>query len=165
MVTDLPQVFDACLRFRGNETRVFHIGVDVRIGHPQGVLVGERRAVLLQVRGRHLPPRRFRRTQVTQQLGALALAQTEKRHQVGGAVAKFGEKACDVLRRMIRANDQEFLLARERVLGNHALPSLDIALIEVRELLLPQRLGHGSRLGVGSLLNIHCDGVVRLDEL
>ena len=41
MVTDLPQVFDACLRFRGNEARVFHIGVDVRIGHPQGVLVGD----------------------------------------------------------------------------------------------------------------------------
>ena len=97
-------------------------------------------------------------------MGALALAQTEKRHQVGGAVAKFREKARDVLRRMIRANDQEFLLARERVLGNHALPSLDIALIEVRELLLPQRLGHGPRLGVGSLLNIHCDRVVRLDE-
>ena len=96
----------------GMRPGVFHIGVDVRIGHPQGVFVGERRRSSSRSAVGHLPPRGIPAHPGDAAAGRPGACSNRKAAPGRRAVAKFGEKARDVLRRMIRANDQEFLFAR-----------------------------------------------------
>src|SRR5690349_11777076 len=66
------------------------VRVDLVVGHPVGVLVGEPGAQVLEVGGRHLLDQVRRRTQLPADVAHPGLGETEQRGDVERAVAVLG---------------------------------------------------------------------------
>ena len=164
VLADRPEVLEA-LGGGGVDKHALQVVVDLGVGDAERLLVGKRRAVLFEVGGGHLLVEALIGLEVGEKLRALAFVQAGERDEVGCAVTEFSEKARDVLRCVVGANDEQAEFARDRVLGDHAHARFDIALVEVAELLLVETVRDFARERRRCGLDIDGDALVRLDEV
>lgn len=163
VAADPPQVLDA----GGGpavDVRALEVVVDLRVRHAERLLVGQCRAVVLEVGGRNLRPRGLRGPELAEQRRALALRETGQGGHVRAAVAELRVEAGHGLGGVVGADDEQPPLARERVLGDHPLPGLDVALVEVGQAVHTERGRDVRRRGVGGGADVHAHGAVRGDE-
>ncbi|CCB72486.1 protein of unknown function (plasmid) [Streptantibioticus cattleyicolor NRRL 8057 = DSM 46488] len=142
--------------------------VDVVVGDAERVLVGPPRVQRLQVRGRGLPHQLGRGAEGFGHRPYPPLGETGERHHVGRAITELGEEPGDRLRRVIRAHHQAVVRARHRVLGDHALPCLDVAVHEVLVTRVTEDRAAGQhrlQRGVARGLHVHGEHLVGPDEL
>lgn len=158
-----PQFLDALARSIVDGFAL-EVCVDVVVGDAQGLFIGEGGAIVLEVRGRDLRPRGLGGAEVAQKEGALPFGEPVEGEEVGRAVAVFGEEAGDVLCGVVGAHDEEPQLPGQGVLGDHALPGLEVPAVEIAEAFLAEHTGDFCFGGARRLGDVDRHAVVGLDE-
>ena len=137
--------------------------VDVAVGELEVGLVGLAGILVEQVGGGELEVEALGGSEVLEQRPTLALAQAGERQHVGSAIAELGKESGDGFRRVVGADDEQAVLAGDRVLGDHAGARLDVALVEVGDALaggLTEFCGDA----VDTALDVEGDRATWLDE-
>jgi len=116
---------------RGVDVPPLQVVVDGVVPHPERHLVGDEGLVVLEVGGGDLVDQLVRHPEVAGDLPDPAFREAEQRRDVSRAVAELRVEADDRLRGLVRAHHQHVARAGDRVLRDHALARLHVALHEV----------------------------------
>src|SRR5699024_5211889 len=92
----------------------------------------------------------------------LAFVEAIKRDNVSTTVTVFGKEACDVFCSVVCSDNRSAIGTSHGILGNHALASLDISLIKIRN--FNTRFFKGCNLPINTCFDVHCNADVWLDK-
>lgn len=138
--------------------------IDVAIGHAEVCLIGLSGRLIEQVGCWRLLVKPGRGLEKLEQRPTLPFGKSAERQDIRSAVTELGEEAGDSLSGMVRADDEQGILAGEGILRHHARPCLRIPFSEISDALACclEKLILNS---VDSALHVENDGTVRVDEL